>query len=528
MRRPTSFDGNAIGTGTDYDARLQRDSPLSATITVQEESRYNAGPRVVSVSGNSKQLVLSVYRRPGAATSRAAWNANVKAWFEPARGRDGLRWLQGIGDDGSTALRIAVHVVSIETIPEVLDGYRIVLQSPDSRFEAVAEAVSGANPSTVTNAGNVAVAPRLELTHATHVTRRPSTVAGVGAGGGLIRRICQFVLSSSVATASNVFVFVEGVSVPCTVVGGGTSSSMVYALIDTHSDGVTQTTVDVVYGAGMTNPLAGTLSLQGWRTATSGTVLTNTQWAWNRWDCRSFNDLPGVWVPRRFPNLTTLTAFESGITAETTGGITFSVADFGTGLANDANAIGVRLAGPTTGVLSGFSRARSSMSNALAYVRYRQAGSLSWITAWSSSISFTTTSDIAFTDAVEIVAGIESTTTSSTPAGSLTLANSGSAAALSVSGTTVSVGSAQNMDRYDGNVTIGGYTITFENLTVLNGTLTVDCQARTIRSNVDGSPIYGNVTFTAPSVMALLLAGSNAVAHTTGGSLVVKHRGGYA
>lgn len=513
-----SFDGNLIGPGTSYDFGLSVHDQYVRTGTVETLARRGTYPVAGAVSIESRTLTVRGSNAGG--VSAATFRANVQNWFDPNENVNGARYLVMVGDDGVTQIRLACYVVSLEYVSQGVDQYIVTLYAPNPIWEAVALTTSVTNPASVTNAGNVAVAPTITLTTTTHVTRYATTVTDT-TGRGLLACPVVAALNDAAATDATTFVYINGVSVPTVVVAPGTTTSRVWFLVDVGA--LATTDVDIIVAAGLVNPLGGTLPLGGMDLAGS----TNTSWAWNDWSLSDHPSRPGVWrlgqVGRH-----TASNFSYWVTTESATSIQFQ-ASSGTTLANDADgavlAVGAQ-AGTTT-ALAGLVRTVTGTSSvAFAFVRYRVANSGRWLEGWRVTAAATVSTSIDLDDAVEIVAGVEYF---SATAGNLYLDLSGAATLALASTPTVTVGAASNYDRLNGVLTIGNDTITFDNLILPDGTTTIDCGAKSIASSVAG-PQYGDDTpsFSDAGTWIQLEPGANAVANTTGATLTVSHRGGYA
>lgn len=528
-----SFNGTTLGSGTNYDAWLDQRDEYVTTSTIDAIHRRSAAPLVTGTAEDGRTITLHLANAAGSALTAAQFRDAVKELFDPRLNAAGERLLVIVGDDGSTDVQIGCYVQQIAYLSPGIDQYVVTLWAPTNYWQATALTTDSASPATVTNAGNTAVYPVVEMTNTNHVTRRACTVTGAGAGGGLVAYPVVFLLSSSTVTASNTFVFVEGVSVPCFVDDPSTVNSRVWALIDTHADGTTATHVDVIYGAALLNPLCQTLDDGGMDMADAATT-GNSAWEWNDWSVSSFPSRPGAWRPALTGNHSSASGASYQITSE---GSSVVIA-LGASGAYDNSADSIRLhvgakAG-TTSALANLSRQTANLdgTNAQAYVRYRTAGSRSWQTAWSSRANATVTTSIDLDNAVEIAAGIENDQ-GGVDAATLTL--SGTTAALTLASTpTVVVGAAENMDHYynrnGSELVVGGRTIRFTQFFVPDGTLTIDCEARTITSDVAG-PFYGvedGITFSDPDQWAILEPGSTAITSDMANvAWTVKHRGGY-
>jgi len=147
-----------------------------------------------------------------------------------------------------------------------------------------------------------------------------------------------------------------------------------------------------------------------------------------------------------------------------------------------------------------------------AYVRGRLANTDRWTSGWSTRANGTvTTAATVSGQAIALAVGIENDGATADPA-TLVIDNTASPTSLSVDNAspTVTVGAAANVDFYTGTLTVGAYVLTFANCFAPDGTLTIDCQNKTISSSVAGA-IYNLPSFSDPAVWAALEPGSNSV-----------------
>lgn len=520
-----SWDGNSIGPGTDYGALLRVQDPLVVSGSVDMLVRAGLEPQVQRVSRDGRRLRLRLWRATSNITA-ATFRSNVRRWFDPGKNRS-VRYLVLYADDGSTLMRVPAYVESLETVDEGVDQFVVTLTAAQPWFEANSATTSSSNPATVTNAGNVAVRPVIQLTTSTHKTRRACTVTPVS-GWPVTAYPVAFALSDAAATSSNVFVFVNGVSVPCRVVGGGGGSSAVWALVNCADDG-TPTYVDIFYGSGMTNPLCGMLEPGGLLHSSSG----NTSWLNTDWAVLSNPNYCGVWRPDVTGQHHSGASIKYRL-AEGSDSVVITLSSFG---ASDYDSISMRVpAGWDSNANSWgtFSRITANLdgTNAQAYARALYKNSPTWVDLWTTRANASVSTVINGTDgAIALVAGIENDGGVNDPA-TLTLSNSGTSGSFTridlVSSTTptVSVGAATNVDYYNGTYIVGAYTLTFANMFAPDGTLAIDCLNKTITSSASG-PIYNHPTFSDPAVWAALEPGSNTITDVISATDVIVHRDGY-
>lgn len=348
---PTAFDSHTLNDGS-YDAYFDIGN-RPVTIQTVAIGRRNSWSLIDSISRDGFTILMHIVRNPAAAVTSAAFAKNVKQWFEPGAGVSGLRYLNVTGDDGSTALRIGVHVMSCTPSAEFVDAVDVVLAAPRPYFEASTATTSGSNPSSVTNAGNVTVRPTLTLTTTTHVTRQRWTVTGAGIQGGLRQYPVKLAIADANLTSANAYVQVNGMPVPFLVVGGGSSGSYIWLRVDTASDGMTATTVDVVYGSGISgNALAQTLPYGGMDLTDA--TCTNTTWKWNSLNTSGNPAWPACWRPA-VTGGTGGVSGSFGMTAETASSVVLARYTDSTG-PSDADSIVMETGGVTAVQLFNVSR----------------------------------------------------------------------------------------------------------------------------------------------------------------------------
>lgn len=504
---PVSFNGYDINDAN-YIAIFNAEDSYEWSASVSMTTRPGQAPTVESVSPDARTIPLTLFKRLGSGMTDATWLSSVKGIFDPLAGRDGARDLVVTSDDGSSEWRISCYVQSVGLMGDVLNGITITLIAPDLRFESTALTTSAANPTSVTNNGNTAVAPIIALTTTNHGTRRTVTISGVGNGGGLVNYPVRVDLDTTTATSTNVYVFISGVSVPCLVAFAATATSRVWFNVDTPSDG-SAVTVEVIYNTGINNPLCGLWDDGGMNVEVylDGGLIqcTNTAWVWDHWNMATHVRRPGSW------NQNGIIDNYSSVTTR-----------IPSGPANDAMvlAIGSRsTVGSAT--LTGLSRettGHTTGGGAISYVRYWTAGSTTPIIAWSTTVNGTDVSAISVDDAVRITIGCHLIVPDDTlNTGKLTI--SGTVRLVLDNTPTVTVGSATTVDVYSGTITIGGDIITLSSVFVADGTLTIDCDAREITSSVAGGIIgLPSITFSNVDQWALLAPGVSAVSSALTGT----------
>lgn len=521
----TSFDGNNVNQATSYKVRIRNTNPVQRTIEVAASVRRNRGSYVDFINFAAMELVVSIMGAD-TATARATWMTNVQQWFNPWE--SDTRQLVATWYDGTTSVFLDVRVISLTKIQDngsVMGTiYECVMRADYPFWQASSLTTSASGPATVTNGGNVIAQPTIELTTGTHKTLRQCTVVGAGAAGGLVACPIQFAVNDANVTATNVFVFINGISSPCAVVGAGGVSSKVWALIDTAADGST-TYVDIIYGSGITNPLCGTLSDPDLFDTTN---TDNNSWRWDDWNVTTHPNFPGSWVPSVVGN------HAAGVYQLTSDGGSV-VFDLVTSGVSDYDSITVRVPLSPRGTpdpsLIGLSRVTANLGGtfAQAFVRSRLPNTDRWGTEWSTRANATVTASITFDIGFIVAAvGIENDGATADPA-TLTITDSGGVTRFSDNNLepSVVVGAATNVDYYNGTYQVGSYTFTFTDCFAPDGTLTIDCLNRLITSSASGA-IYNRPKPSDASFWATLPPGNTTITDGITATDVIKHRNTYS
>jgi hypothetical protein len=184
--------------------------------------------------------------------------------------------------------------------------------------------------------------------------------------------------------------------------------------------------------------------------------------------------------------------------------------------------------------IDSFSRTTSGFAGTLsqAFVRSRARGTDKWTDLWTTRANSSVSTDIAFTDgAIAFTAGIENDGSAGDPA-TVSFTDAGVGARwdlVSTTDPTVTVAAAANVDYYNGTLTVGAYVLTFDNCFVPDGTLTIDCQNKTVESSVGGAK-YNLPTFSDPDIWAALVPGVNTITDglTATAADTWTHRDGWA
>ncbi len=522
----TSIGGNAVNGSTSYRVVFPAGDPLVRRKSVQYARRRIGGPRVIARNWEPLEFSLLI-AAADTATAYATLKTTVEQWFQPW-GRSTTR-LVATWHDGTS---VYVDVELLELRPRQDAGavqtvqYEARCAAPTPIWRAESLTTSASNPASVTNSGNVPTAPTIELTTSTHVTYRSCQVSGAGQANGFVATPIRFALNDATATATNVFVWVNGVPTKCKVVNGGTTTSAVWALVDTNPDG-TSTQVDIIYGSGLTNPLCGQLDDPDLFDTAS---VSNTSWRWDNWPISTHPSFAGSWVPAAtgYQNPAANIVYQLRSDGAS---VTFELRTQGT---SDYDSMYVAIPGAVNNSGSSnivnLSRVTANFNgvSAQAYVRGRPPNSDRWTTLWSTRANATVTTSISVSGNVyiAIAAGIENDAGGADDA-TLTLDDTGTPVQIGINTPpTVTVGAAQNYDYYSGDYTIGNYTINFPGTFAPDATLTLDCETG-IPTTSGSGPIYNAPLPTTADGWPLLVPGANAVTDGLGATDVIKHRNAF-
>lgn len=514
--RITGWDGNVAGIGQEYQMMLEAGADYQQSGDVDETRRGDGTMLAEAFFLNPKGFDILVWPLAGGAVDPLVFARTVRQWFDPGRNSDGVRYLTANVDE--IAVRLGCLVPTWERVPKRQNHYRVSLRAPDVYYEAAA--LTTATTSPIVNAGTKAAYPVVSLTTTTHASHKRCTVTGQGADGGVEGYPIRLNINDAALAATNVFAFIGGDSVPLTVVNPGTATSAVWLLADTHSDGVTSTIVDVIYGAGLSNPKAGTFDAGGMHLVDS----TNAAWQYDNFQITSHERHAGVFQPDQIGILSggggdAGPQWDSfGISAESAGSISFNVGALG---AEDANAMVATIpAGVgTSSDMVNWKRVTSGMVSGRAFIRYQTPGRAGWIDAWTTQSAGTDTTSLDIDTAVVVAIGVEFSFSGSDTAATLIVSSNGS-----TSGTrsrfdlnlppTVVVGAAANVDVYNGVFQIGaGPALTFANTFASDGTLSIDA-ARGVVETLVASGILFNPPIANQSRLLSVPTGSNVVTNS--------------
>lgn len=516
-----SFDGH--NSGTDYrmyfsskDAQWQYEASLSWN------ERRNTTPELDTSSHAAVKLSPLHIKRPGgSAVSSATFRKNVMAWFSRDRNRLGVRYLRQYRHDGSALrdVRIGCYVTSVTLDVNNDPDHIIVTMQAASVWEDNA-ATTDTNPVSITNAGNEATHPIIEMTTGTHKSMRHITVTGIDAISYPIR----VALSDAGLSTTNMFAYVQGVNVPCYVDTNGAGTYWIWFLCDIAADA--NTDVWIVWGSGLTNPQAGLLDSGGMDWTLLG--CDNTDWYWSDVSVSGQPGHIGAWQLAVTGNNGGVSGGSYELHAEGASTLIFERYTDGTGAGDGDSSVLIVPSGVSS--LANVRRITTNHTSGVrSYVRYWQQGKQKPTTAWSTTADGTVTTSISMTNAIRVAIGVEYT--SSTPTTNATLqvdTNPGDWHAVLANPPTVTLGAVQNLDYYNGNLQIGSAeTFTFDKVLVIDGTLTIDTEARTFTPGDTSMPPLGLPDHD-PDVWLSLEPGAQAVTNTTGASIDVTYRSGWS
>lgn len=503
----TSIGGNAVNGSGQPRVVFPSGDPIVRRKSISSTRRRNAGPQVTGRSWEPLEFTLLI-SAVDTATAYATLKTTIEQWFQPwgtATTTIVANWHDGTSvsvDAELLELKPKQDAGGVQTIQ-----YEARCWTGVPLWRAVTPTVSAANPASVTNSGNAPARPSIALTTTTHVTYRSVTISGAGKSNGMTATPFRIALSDANATATNVFAFVNGTPAKCTVIGGGTGSSVVWVVADTNPDS-SNTQIDIFYGTGLVNPYCGQLDDPDLFDTAS---VANNSWRWDNWPITTHPSFAGSWVPA------TTGYHGTTITHQLTsdgGSVVFDLLTSGT---SDFDSMYVAVPGGISDSsgsdIANLSRVTANFGGtfAQAFVRVRPPNTDRWTTGWSTRANATVTTGINLTgDYVAIAAGIENDGATQDPA-TLTLDDTGTPVRVDIdSAPTVTVAAGVNYDYYSGNLTVGSYTINFPGTFAPDGTLTIDCETG-IPTTSGSGPIYNGPLPTNANGWPVLVPGSNTI-----------------
>lgn len=539
-----SIGGTLVNGVAPFQASLRRDMTLRHTSQLALSPRQNTFPAYDGMQADPFDLTFHVTPRD-ANLGYAGWVRAVEQLLDPYASEP--TELVALWDDETTLISNSGFVISRERVhdagPDVFGKntirYVVTMRFPYGLWQrwgppSVYDASVGTSLS-LANRGNAAALPSLALTSATHVAWKRFTVhGGGGSNGGLIGFPVRLALSDADATTATVFAFIGGESVPTALFGSGTINSAVWVLVDTDADGVTNTTIDVLWATGLDNPLGGTLAEYGFDLASVS--MDNSTWLWDDFRITGNGVRAGAMRPALTGNHNGAANATYELDSEAVSGVTFALGTQGAKV-NDADSLVLFLGAKadTTNALQGLSRTLTNFdgSNARAYVRYQVPSSPKWKTAWSSRSNGTVTTDIDIDNATVVAVGIENDGTTADPAELLVewLAP-GMTIDLLATPTITNTNTGQ-FDYYDGSLTLGDTTLALNQVCVPDGTLVIDAVTRAITPAGNG-PLYTLDPANPPLVWddidnwLQLAPGNSAIVDGLGEAFVISWRDAYS
>jgi len=521
-----SIGGNTVNGATSWRVVFPSSDPVIRRKTIAYAKRRNLGPVIIGRSWEPLEFKLRI-SASDSATSYATFKAVIEQWFQPWTNATTV--IAAVWHDG-TPVYIDAELIELRPVQDAAVVQTVMYEAsciaPYPVWQAVtAKTNGGANPATVTNAGNTNARPSIALTTGTHKTRRSCTVTPV-VGWPFTAYPVLFVLNDAVATSANTFVLVNGLSVPTYMRNSGGATSEVWALIDCDELG-TATAVEIIYGTGLVNQLGQTLDPSDFL---SNSTTTNARWAWSEWAVTTHANYCGVWLPDTtgYHNAGTHRLTSDGAS------VVLSILSQGT---SDFDSITVRI--PTGIDVSASSPedflrtlSGSAGTNAQAYARYKYKNSDKWVDSnYVTRTDGAVSTDLTGTDgAIALAIGLENDG-GTVDACTLTIveataAGAGPAQIDILNPPVVVVGATTNMDYYSGTYVVGGYTITFSGTVVPDGTLTIDALNRSVMSSASG-PMLNRPTWSDPGDLVTLIPGVNTITDGIGASDTITHRDSY-
>ena len=530
----TALDGFALNTAAGYGAGWPQGAREPVTVEIASTPRRGFYGRAGDVTVPAREFALLVYPNqsaPASVGSGAVWRATVEGRFRPRRSGAPVT-LSATWHDG-TAVEMAVRIVARQRITTADTGepwsiaYQLTLRADIPIWSAVTPSSSSA--AVITNAGNIDVYPSVALTTTATQTWRRCTVTGAGLTNGLQAYPVRLDLAAS-PTPATVLVFVNGA--PATFY---LDASRLWTLVDTHPDGVTATTIDVVYGAGISNPRAQRLDMGGLNPTTS----TNSLWVYRSFSARVNQGYAGQWRPELLGRQTFEQPFSFGLADSGGTAATVTYSSNQRDYDSDADALVVDVPSGVSILYNATRVTSATLVNLQWAVRSRLANDVTWQTVATGRAAGTTTStDISsVANAIQLALVTETYLasgggTANNPAGSVTFnVYSGIAymRILLAQPPAVTINPAQTLDWHNGTLRLGnGPGVTFSRFMVPSGTLTIDAQAGAISSSVPDAPMFGGVSFDDPGVMLELAPGDNTLTAPPGSTATVSWRAGYS
>lgn len=517
------WDGNAIGDGTGFPCRIVIGSPVGYGAEVRELPQTNRPASLESIAIGGRDIVLvfdyedDIFNPVDAITFRS----RVRQWFDPGRGKDGLRWLE-LNYDGEL-VRIACLVVQRDEPGEPQNRIIVDLYAPDPRFESLDERT--VSTGAIINGGNAPAQPRISIAPVSSVSWWKVTLSDPTGGNGVVGALARIVGPAFGAFLANkTYVIADNRSQRFRIHTPASPSPPILWMRVNIPPGGTRD-VHILSGVQLpNNPVYNTLDMGGVLTTSSATAYSYSSIlplaspaAMMSWQPSALGPLP--W-----------TATDDKLAWEITNeGNPLHIELFGPRVA-DARALeynAVRLVIPTGATsITSLRRVTTGMGTddaVQAFVWYKTSiGAPKWNVAWTDTNGTDTAATISFGagPAYEVAIGIiyiDLGVTFIPTNPRLALSPNGtsfSVLAPHITGTLTTPGTMGYYNGIIGNNT-SGHGITFAQL-VAPGNLLIDTShdlnIRNIRHSLDG-PIMGEdgIQFTDPSDWFALEPGSNDV-----------------
>jgi hypothetical protein len=506
-----SFDGVTLNAASGIVAKFPANTPWERGINVNESNVRNFQSSFDSLSVNPWVFDVELH-----SDNRTLSYVNaiklIEKTFNPFK--KVTRSLVATYHDGTTQVFLDCYVSSLKKNMDTgpTKGgmlFRATLHAIVPFWQSVA--LNSSTTSPITNAGNTRAFAKVTLLNGGVTANYKVFTVTDTSGRGLVGY--PVLIASAITSGAIHYAFVNGVSVPTL-----SSTTSIWVRVDVVPGGTS--TVTTMYGANLpTNPLQDTLSLGS---MSSGSSLTSA--TMNAYDITTYPIAPLTYRPT-IHQITSGAPSDSGFENTTLGA--FVLHNPAAGSKNDANAMVMTLgsqAGTLNALGSGFSRVTTNHTAAVrSFIRYRVAGSVSWIDAWTQTGNATVTTAVDIDNAVEIVAGIEYTGPTGTDGAQLVLSGSH---AIALNGTPTVTNTQSGTARvYNGNVDLvtSGTTLTFSNYAFPTGTLTFDCNAdpnqRSISNSNSDTPVtIGGFSFDDPVDFLTLDPGANTWSTTLPGT----------
>lgn len=494
---PSSFNGTTVNGSTAYLVGFPVGGNYSTgyelSLTPQDgDIAYLGGTAV-----EPRELVIQVRPGPGAPSSNHEWLENAQGLFAPGPTVKSFRMTWRAV---TVELMVRVRRTSLRPGPRKDDSGRSVLDvtlvAVDPIWRDVTENSDSMSPATV--GGNTPALGKVEITPTGTTVRhaRVTITDQLGIGGYALPVIASFNGSGvSASAATNFIAFSEGREIPIQVDDPGSNPTRVLFVADFPQAGVK--IVDIFFGSSVSNSVTSSAALLG-GLALGDSSISNANIVWDTFEVSEHPERKLTWRPFRLGGHATGGYVD--LTSEGTSSLTFSV------VAGDAPdeyydclycVTGSSLAG-ISNALTGLRRAYNGDDMAAnhdqveIFVKIQPLGATDLVDAYTATLNANAVAANVDTavdvdNALVLFVGMRlvtfntqrrTLTLSAVPATdfALALANNPS----------VSVSSPATARRLHGTYQItNGDSIVFDNVFILDGTLTIDALTRTISAPSD-------------------------------------------